>query len=159
MKKGLMIGALSIMALTSPAQAIDLFNKAAKEIDANFLRPLSDIKNTLENTVKIFQGIENPTDKLRVSGGFLKELARAMDKMNSFIEFVNNKFINSVLSKASHAKVQQVVIETQNVLALLQQMADGMRTYGLKEQMNPQLRSSSQELPEDFPVVSQLDTE
>lgn len=157
MKKYIMI-ALSGVLLMGTANAIDLFNKTAKEMDTNFLRPLSDIKNTLENTVKIFQGIENPTDRLRVSGGFMKEMAGALDRLTSFIEYLNDKFINSILSKNAHAKVERVIEESHNVLALLEKMADGMRGYGMNEQMRqPQVRSEG--LPKDFPVVSQLDTE
>jgi hypothetical protein len=120
---------IGLFGVVASVQALDIFNRTTKEIEANFLKPLSDIKNTLDNTVKIFKNIETPTDKLRVAGGFMKQMAAGVDKLTSFVEFVNNKFINSVLSQSAHSKVEALVKESHELLNLLSKMADDMSMY------------------------------
>lgn len=145
--KKYVIGFIGCALFAHSIQAIDLFNRLAKEMDTNFLRPLSEMRNTLENTAKIFKGVESPTDRIRVSGGFMREMGQAMDKITSFIEYINDKFINSLLSKKDHAKVKEVINEAHAVSGLLQHVADQMRMYRMNEQMKVEVA------PEDIPGV------
>ena len=139
------IGMICLFGAACTVQAIDIFGKTSKEIESNFIRPLSDIKNTMSNTEKILKGTVSPTDRLRVAGGFMKELSMAVEKLVAFTDFINNKFINSVLSKNVHNKVKDVVVESQAVLGLLQNIADEMREYRTQDtqQKEPVLRPSS----------------
>lgn len=149
MKVIVKIGMVCLLGVLCPAQALDIFGKTSKEIEANFLRPLSDIKNTLDNTQKIIKGVSNPTDRLRVAGGFMKELSVALEKLVIFTNYINNKFISSVLSKTVHNKVKDVVTESKAVLGLVQKMADEMREYRMDETQNePVLDTSSSTVTE-----------
>jgi hypothetical protein len=153
MKNRVKSAILCSLALVCPVQALDIFGRTTREIEFNFLRPLTDIKNTISNTGKIFEHIENPTDRLRVAGGFMKEVSIAVAKLVDFTEFINNKFINSVLSKGAHSKVEEVIVESKEMLTLLQKVADGMREYRMSNNYKePVLRSSS-------PVEDTQDTE
>ena len=73
------IGMICLFGAACTVQAIDIFGKTSKEIESNFIRPLSDIKNTMSNTEKILKGTVSPTDRLRVAGGFMKELSMAVE--------------------------------------------------------------------------------
>jgi hypothetical protein len=138
------IGMICFFGAACRVQAIDIFAKTSQEIESDFIRPLSDIKNTISNTETILKDTVSPTDRLRVAGGFIKELSIAVEKLVALTDYLNNKFINSVLSKSVHNKVKDVIVESQAVLQLLHNIADQMREYRTEDgQKEPVLRPIS----------------